>query len=158
IVVPSIAIIGITFSAGQVSADPTNTEPQAKGQVEENTKTEKRLDIVEKKTDAIQSELEEFEGSLEAPPLTAEEMQTYQEYQDEFDSLLNRLNAAEKHLAAIAKKLEEPNAFAEEIEVEINEDRANILEIEETIQSIFADQMSGTGEVPETLKEVENPT
>src|SRR5699024_4508708 len=107
---------------------------------------------------AIQSELEEFEGSLEAPPLTAEEMQTYQEYQDELDSLLNRLNAAENHLAAIAKKLEEPNAFAEEIEVEINEDRANILEIEETIQSIFADQMSGTGEVPETLKEVENPT
>ncbi|MGJ9459017.1 YdhK family protein [Oceanobacillus sp. CF4.6] len=59
---------------------------------------------------------------------------------------------------AITKKLEDPNTFAEETEARINDVRASILEVEETIQSIFADQMSSTGEIPENLEEAENPT
>lgn len=159
IVVPSIAAIGITFSTGQVSADPMNSAPQAKEQQgQEETKAEKRVDKVEKKTDAIQSELGRIEGSLEEAPLTAKEVQTYQEYQEELDSLLNRLNAAENHLEAITEKSENPYTFAEEMEAEINDVRASILEVKEAIQSIFADQMSSTGEVPENLKVAESPT
>lgn len=159
IVVPSIAAIGITFSAGQVSADSTNLAPQAKvQQVQEETKAERRLDKVEKKLDAIQSELGEIAGSLEGAPLTAKEVKIYQEYQEELDSLLNRLNATEKHFEAITKKLENPATFTKEIEAEINDLRASILEVKEMIQSIFADQMSSTGEVPENLQVAESPT
>lgn len=158
IVAPSIAVIGITFSAGQVSADPTNLAPQAKVHLEEDTKAEKILDKVEKKTDAIQDELEEIEGSLEPAPLTAKEVQIYQDYQEKLDPLLNRLNAAENHLNAITKKSDDLNASAEEIEAEINDERADILDIGETIQSIFANQMSSTGEVPENLNEAKSPT
>ncbi|RSL33321.1 DUF1541 domain-containing protein [Salibacterium salarium] len=44
------------------------------------------------------------------------------------------------------------------MEAEINDVRASILEVKEAIQSIFADQMSSTGEVPENLKVAESPT
>ncbi|WP_235001564.1 YdhK family protein [Halobacillus sp. Marseille-P3879] len=55
-------------------------------------------------------------------------------------------------------KYEDPNASAKEIELRINDVRASILEVEERIQSIFANQMSSTGEIPEGLQEAENPT
>ncbi|WP_213809876.1 hypothetical protein [Jeotgalicoccus sp. WY2] len=75
IVVTLATVTGISFSAGQVSADSINAAPQANGQAQGEAKVEKRLDKVEKKTDAIQSELEAIEGSIEGPPITVDEVQ-----------------------------------------------------------------------------------
>ncbi|MCG1009692.1 DUF1541 domain-containing protein [Salinicoccus sp. ID82-1] len=158
IVVTLATVTGISFSAGQVSADSINAAPQANGQAQGEAKVEKRLDKVEKKTDAIQSELEAIEGSIEGPPITVDEVQLYKEYLDKLESLLNRLNAADNHLDAVTKKMENQDASIEETEAEINDIRTSILEVKETIQSIFAEQMSSTGVVPDGLEEAEDPT
>ncbi|WP_456300068.1 YdhK family protein [Salimicrobium humidisoli] len=72
--------------------------------------------------------------------------------------MLNRLDATGNNLDAAAKKSESHDASIQETEAEISDIRASVLEVKETIHSIFAEQMSSTGVVPDSLEEAEDPT
>lgn len=154
-----LASVVIVFSVGGVSADAQNTgvKLQNSAQVKAESNVEKNLAKIEKKVNAIKVKIEEIGASLEAPPLSAEEVERYKEYKEEIGDLLNRLNAAENQLEAITKNPDKPNASSQEMEELINEVRLNALEIKETIEVHFAETMSSSGEVPDELEEAENP-
>lgn len=154
-----LASLGLVFSAGGVSANAQNpgTQVQTHAQMKVEVKDEKKLAVVEKKVTAIKTEIDKIETSLGVAPLTAEEAHMYEMYLEDVNGLLNRLNAAEKHLDAKTKKQDNPNGSADEIVGLINEVRSEVMEVKETIEDQLAETMSSSGLVPEGLAIAENP-
>lgn len=149
--------MGLIYSTGEVSADAhiTGVKVQNSDQVHEESKV-RDIEKIEKKVNAINSKIEDIKGSLEAPPLTAEEVERYEEAKKQIETLLNRLNAAENQFQALTKN-QATYGSTQELEELIKEVRLNGNEVIETIEGYFAKTMSSTGEVPEGLEAAENP-